>query len=78
MVADAEKFKAEDDKMKEQIDAKNDFESYTSQLKSAADDEKNALEEDDRTQLKEKVDETMKWLDSAHNAEKEEIESIKK
>ena len=41
--------------MKEQIDAKNDLESYTYQLKSAADDEKNALEEDDRTQLKEKL-----------------------
>ena len=76
MVADAEKFKAEDDKMKERIDAKNDLESYTYQLKSAADDDKNALEEDDRTQLKEKVDETMKWLDTAQNAEKEEIESM--
>jgi L1 cell adhesion molecule like protein len=78
MVSDAEKFKEEDDKMKAQIDAKNDLESYTYQLKSAADDDKNALEEDDRTQLKEKVEEVMKWLDTAQNAEKEEIDSMKK
>ena len=78
MVAEAEKFKEEDDKMKAQVDAKNDLESYTYQLKSAAEDDKNALEEADRTQLKEKVDEVMKWLDTAQNAEKEEIDSMKK
>tara|TARA_Y100000589_G_scaffold330326_1_gene379627 strand:+ start:4457 stop:6415 length:1959 start_codon:yes stop_codon:yes gene_type:complete len=78
MVAEAEKFKEEDDKMKAQVDAKNDLESYTYQLKSAAEDDKNALEETDRTQLKEKVDEVMKWLDTAQNAEKEEIDSMKK
>ena len=66
MVTEAEKFKEEDDKMKAQVDAKNDLESYTYQLKSAAEDDKNALEEDDRTQLKEKVDEVMKWLDTTH------------
>ena len=72
------KFKEEDDKMKAQVDAKNELESYTYQLKSAADDDKNALEETDRTQLKEKVDEVMKWLETAQNAEKEEIDSMKK
>ena len=78
MVAEAEKFKEEDDKMKEQVDAKNDLESYTYQLKSAVEDDKNALEEEDRTKLKEKVDEVMEWLESAQNAEKEEIDSMKK
>ena len=78
MVKEAEKFKDEDDKKKAQVDAKNDLESYTYQLKSATDDDKNALEEDDRTQLKEKVTEVMKWLDTAQNAEKEEIDSMKK
>ena len=78
MVKEAETFKEQDDKMKEKVDAKNDLESYTYQLKSAVEDDKNALEEDDRTQLKEKVDEVMKWLDTAQNAEKEEIDSMKK
>ena len=64
--------------MKEKIDAKNDLESYTYQLKSSADDDKNALEECDRVELKEKVDEVMKWLETAQNAEKEEIDSMKK
>ena len=78
MVAEAEKFKEEDDKMKAQVDAKNELESYTYQLKSAAEDDKNSLEEADRTQLKEKVEEVMKWLDTAQNAEKDEIDSMKK
>jgi len=78
MVKEAETFKEQDDKMKEKVDAKNDLESYTYQLKSAVEDDENALEEDDRTQLKEKVDKVMKWLDTAQNAEKEEIDSMKK
>jgi len=78
MVSDAEKFKEEDDKMKAQLDSKNDLESYTYQLKSAYEDDKNALEESDRTQLKDKVEEVMKWLDTSENAEKEEIDSMKK
>jgi len=77
MVEEAEKFKEEDDKMKAKVDAKNELESYTYQLKTAAEDEKNALEEEDRTKLKEKVSEVMEWLESAQNAEKEEIDSTK-
>ena len=78
MVKEAETFKEQDDKMKEKVDAKNDLESYTYQLKSAVDDDKNALEESDRTQLKEKIEEIMKWLETAQNAEKDEIDSMKK
>ena len=78
MVKEAETFKEQDDKMKEKVDAKNELESYTYQLKSAVDDDKNALEESDREQLKEKIDEVMKWLETAQNAEKEEIDSMKK
>ena len=60
--------------MKEaKVDAKNELESYTYQLKTAAEDEKNALEEEDRTKLKEKIDEVMEWLESAQNAEKKKL-----
>ena len=64
--------------MKAQIDAKNELESYTYQLKAAVEDDKNALEEEDRTKLKEKIDEVMQWLETANSAEKEEIDSMKK
>ena len=55
MVEEMEKFKEEDDKMEGlSVDAKDQLESYTYQLKTAQ-DEKNALEEEDRTKLKEKM-----------------------
>jgi len=77
MVKNAEEFKEQDEKQKANVDARNELESYTYQLKTAAEDDKNALEEEDRTALKEKVEETMKWLDSSQNAEKEEVDSVK-
>ena len=40
MVKNAEKFKEEDEKMKAKVDAKNELESYTYQLKTAVDDDK--------------------------------------
>merc|ERR1711997_1045583 len=40
MVSDAEKYKAEDDKQKEKISAKNSVESYCFNMKSTVEDEK--------------------------------------
>ena len=77
MVKEAEEFKEQDDKMKAQVDAKNELESYTYQLKTAVTDDKNALEQEDRDKLKEKVEEVQNWLDTAQNAEKEEIDSMR-
>merc|ERR1711953_144339 len=50
MVNDAEKFKAEDDKQKDRISAKNGLESYCFNMKSTMDDEKvkDKISEDDR------------------------------
>merc|ERR1712126_384840 len=50
MVSDAEKFKAEDDKQKERISAKNGLESYCFNIKSTAEDEKlsDKISESDR------------------------------
>jgi len=77
MVKEAEEFKEQDDKMKAQVDAKNELESYTYQLKTAVTDDKNALEQNDRDKLKEKVEEVQNWLNTAQNAEKEEIDSMR-
>merc|ERR1739848_52664 len=50
MVNDAEKFKAEDDKQKDRVSAKNELESYCFNMKTTLDDEKvkDKISEDDK------------------------------
>merc|ERR1719419_1463477 len=79
MVNDAEKFKAEDDKQKDRISAKNGLESYCFNMKSTLDDEKlkDKISEDDRKTINDKCDETIKWLDANEFADKQkEIEGV--
>ena len=70
MVADAEKFKDEDEEIKKRIEAKNGLESFLYNLKSTLDDEKlkDKISEEDRTSVLDKVTEAMEWLDS-HQSE---------
>merc|ERR1712129_639251 len=68
MVSEAEKFKAEDDANRNRIEAKNGLENYCFSLKSSIDSE----------QLKDKIEETTKWLDVNPSAEKEEYEEKQK
>lgn len=80
MVKDAEKYKDEDDKQKTRITAKNALESYSFNIKSTVEDEKlkDKLSEEDRAKIVQKVEETIKWLDSNQLAEKEEYEHRQK
>ncbi|XP_067143622.1 heat shock 70 kDa protein cognate 4 [Centruroides vittatus] len=80
MVKDAEKYKDEDDKQKGRISAKNSLESYAFNMKSTVEDEKlkDKISEDDKKKLLEKVEETIKWLDTNQLAEKEEFEHKQK
>jgi heat shock protein 1/8 len=80
MVREAEQFADEDAVAKERIDAKNGLESYAYNMKNQINDEKfkDALEEEDKKAIETKVDETMAWLETAENAEKEEFESMQK
>jgi len=75
MVNDAEKFKAEDEKQKERISAKNGLESYCFNMKTTIDDEKvkDKISEDDRKKITDKCDEAIKWLDANQLAEVEEF-----
>merc|ERR1719361_143201 len=59
MVADAEKFKAEDDMQKERISAKNGLESYCFNMKSTVDDEKlkDKISPDEKKIINDKCDE---------------------
>merc|ERR1712027_76247 len=80
MVADAEKFKAEDDKQKERIAAKNGLESYCFNMKTTIEDEKlkDKISEDDRKKINDKCDEAIKWLDANQLAEVEEFNDKQK
>merc|ERR1719324_723334 len=57
MVSDAEKFKAEDDKQKERIAAKNGLESYCFNMKTTIEDEKvkDKISDDDRKAINDKI-----------------------
>merc|ERR1712158_350578 len=68
MVSDAEKFKAEDDKQKDRISAKNGLESYCFNMKTTLDDDK----------VNDKCDEAIKWLDANQLAEVEEFNEKQK
>merc|ERR1712224_126169 len=80
MVREAEQFADEDAQAKERIDAKNGLESYAYNMKNQINDEKfkDALAEDDKKAVEDKVNEVMTWLDTAEHAEKEEFESMQK
>ncbi len=75
MIADAEKYKEEDARAKEKIEARNNLESYTYQVKNTLDDEKlkEKISEDEQVVLNDKVTETQKWLDGNYNADTSEF-----
>merc|ERR1712232_802425 len=80
MVADAEKFKGEDDKQKERIASKNGLESFIFNLKSSLDNEeiKSKLSSEELSGAQSALDDALKWMDSNQLAEKEEFEDKQK
>merc|ERR1711998_813744 len=80
MVQDAEKYKAEDEAVKERLEAKNGLESFAYNLKQTLDDEKmkDKIDAGERDSLLGKVNETISWLDSNQQADKEEYEAKQK
>jgi len=80
MVNEAEQYKADDEKQRDRVQAKNNLESYCYSLKQTLDDPalKKKIREDDRIKATNKVDETIRWLDSNSLAEKDEFEHKQK
>ena len=76
MVADAEKYKKEDEMQREKIVARNSLESYVYSVKQTAEDPNvvNKLNADDLETVKNKTQEVMAWLDRNSMADKEEYE----
>jgi len=74
MVEESEKFKAEDDKQKEKVEAKNQLESYCFNIKSTLEDNamKEKISEAERNAALEMCNDTISWLDKNQTAEAEE------
>ena len=66
MVADAEKYKKEDEGQRDRIGAKNSLESYCFNMKTTVNDEKLAdkLDADDKKKITEVVEDALKWMEA--------------
>jgi len=77
MVADAEKFKEEDERNASRIQAKGKLENYCYSVKNSLNDEKlkDKIEESDKTTVVQTIEDTLKWLDEHQSEEKEIYDS---
>ncbi|KAK4580197.1 Hsp70 chaperone [Recurvomyces mirabilis] len=80
MLAEAEKYKEEDEAEAGRIQAKNGLESYAYSLKNTLSDSKvdEKLSTEDKEKLKAEIDKTVAWLDDNQTATKDEYESQQK
>jgi hypothetical protein len=79
-VADAEKYKEEDEKHQAKVGAKGKLEQYVYGLRTTIDDPKlkDKLTDDDRSTIEKAMKDAQEWLSSHEGAEKEEFESKQK
>ena len=74
LVKEAEKFKIEDEKNKERIEAKNELENYLFSTKnSILENDKMTMAQKDKDKIQEAVADGMKWLEANQQATKEEF-----
>jgi heat shock protein 1/8 len=78
MLAEAEKYKEEDELEASRIQAKNGLESYAYSLKNTLSEGKLQISEDDKKKVEDKISEVISWLDNNQTAEKDEYESQQK
>jgi L1 cell adhesion molecule like protein len=80
MVAEAERYKQQDEAVRKKVEAKNGLESYAYNLKNTLNDEKikDKVTAEDRSAIEGKVQEVTKWLESNHDATTEEYEAKQK
>jgi L1 cell adhesion molecule like protein len=80
MVREAEKYKDEDEKVKERVAAKNALEGYCFNMKQTIEDNnlKDKIPESDRKKILDTCEDTLKWLESNQLADKEEFDHKQK
>ena len=78
MCNDAEKYKEEDEAYMKKVQTMNEFEAMVYNVRSTLDDDKCTVSDEDKTKIKEKVEEIISWIDNNKTAELEEIEAKSK
>jgi len=80
MVADAEKYKAEDELVHKKIEARNSFEHYCFQMKSTLNEEKlkDVLTDEEKRNIEAWANSGLQWLEGNTDADADAIESQKK
>ncbi|KAJ9165193.1 Heat shock protein 70 [Coniochaeta hoffmannii] len=80
MLAEAEKFKDEDEAEAKRVAAKNGLESYAYSLRNTLNDSKvdEKLDAADKEKLKSEIDKVVAWLDESQQATREEYEEHQK
>jgi L1 cell adhesion molecule like protein len=63
MLAQAEKMKAEDDKIRARVEARNSIETFCFSLKQTCDDAKDRMSESDKEAIKSAADAALEWID---------------
>lgn len=75
MVKNAEKFKDDDEKIKQRIESKSQLEGIIYSSKSIYADDNKSLSDEEKESVKSKVEEIQKWIDENQEATKEEYET---
>jgi L1 cell adhesion molecule like protein len=80
IVEEAEKYKAEDEEKRKQVQAKNDLENLVYQMRNTLDDSKfkNLLKDEDKKKVDEAVKACLKWIDENPHADKDAYDNKRK
>lgn len=80
MVADAEKYKDQDERKKLHVEAKNSLENYAFSLRSTLQEEKlqDKISPEDKKLVESKISEVLEWLDHNQSAERDEFTAMQK
>ncbi|CAG9132827.1 unnamed protein product [Plutella xylostella] len=74
MLAEAERYRDEDERQRERVAARNQLETYIFGVKQALDDAGDRLSEQDKQAARGRCDDALRWLDNNTLAEREEYE----
>jgi len=77
MVSEAEKYKAEDEAIRDKITAKNNLEAQAYNMKKTVEDEKikDKISEEDKAAITKACQDVLDWMEATPNAEKDEYEN---
>lgn len=80
MVADAEKFKAQDEEVRKKVEAKNALEGYCFGVRNSLSNEQfaNAVPQADKDTINKEINDTLAWIDAHQDAEISEFEAKQK